>query len=853
VADRPSRSLADYRRKRAAGATPEPFGRGQPRPRAFVVQEHAARRRHHDFRLEWGGVLLSWAVPRGPSLDPAVKRLAVRVEDHPVDYADFEGVIPEGNYGAGAVIVWDRGRWLPVEDVEEGLARGKLLFDLEGHKLRGRFTLVRTGGRTRPESREWLLIKKADAFAVRGAEADSRALPPESVLSGLSLDELREGPRRAERVRRRLARQRTPRGPVEAARVQPMLAEPCARPFSRPGWLFEVKYDGYRAIAEVAERRARIFSRRGRELTRSFPELATTLAALPFHRLVLDGEIVAADAAGRPDFQRLQQRAQLRRAHEIGRASVEWPATYWVFDLLAFEDFDLRGLPLRRRRELLEQIVPRRGPVRLSPAFAEQGEAVYREATARGFEGMVAKRAASPYRSRRSGDWLKLRRLRSDDFVILGYAPGRGSRSGLGSLHLGAFAGGELLYAGRVGSGLDAEDRARLAADLDGLARPDPPCPVPRALSRGSRWAEPRLVCEVRYAEVTADGCLRQPVFVRRRDDKAPRECSHPGRPPAPAPAAPAGEETAPAREVPFTNLEKVFWPDDRLTKGDLVDYYRAISPWLLPYLGDRPLVLTRYPDGIEGKSFFQKDAPAWAPSWVRTETLWSEGSQREIRYFVCDELEQLLYVVNLGTIPLHVWSSRVATLAYPDWCILDLDPKEAPFAHVVRLARALLRLCRELGLPARAKTSGSTGLHVLVALGRRLDYERSRTLAGLLARAVERELPEITTLARRRDRRGGRVYVDTGQNGHGRLLAAPFSVRPLPGAPVSMPLRDSELSPRLQPRGHTLRDAPARMRRLRHDPLRAVLDATPDLLGALSRLEARLAEGDRRRGGAQT
>ena len=361
-------------------------------------------------------------------------------------------------------------------------------------------------------------------------------------------------------------------------------------------------------------------------------------------------------------------------------------------------------------------------------------------------------------------------------------------------------------------------------------------------------FVEPRLACEVRYTEVTSDGSLRQPVFLRLRDDKAPEECAHPlhasavsldaPRPESPE-ATPDPEAQRP--EVSLTNLDKVFWPKEKITTGDLIEYHRRIAPWILPYLRDRPLVLTRYPDGVEGKSFFQKDAPQWAPSWVRTERMWSEHANREIHYFVCDELEQLLYVINMGTIPLHVWSSRVATLQHPDWCILDLDPKGAPLEHVVRVAREIRRLCTSIELPTYVKTSGSTGVHVLLPLGRQLTFSQSRQLAGVLARTVVERLPEIATVARRVSSRQGRVYVDYLQNGHGQLLVAPFCVRPLAGAPVSMPLRWREVTRRLTRGRYTIHNAAARRRRLGGDPLLPLLGETPDLMEALERLQSRV------------
>jgi bifunctional non-homologous end joining protein LigD len=838
-----SRGLDAYRSKRRPGSTPEPFGSGFPQPFLFVVQQHAARRLHYDFRLEWRGVLLSWAVPKGPSLDPAEKRMAVHVEDHPVEYADFEGVIPEGNYGAGEVILWDRGRWIPREDVESGLAHGKLLFDLEGHKLHGRFTLVRTK-RQGKEGQEWLLIKKADGYAT----SDPIAHEDRSVLSGRTIEEMRGGSQRISRLAREILTSGAKPARVDASRARPMLAERTAKAFSAPGWLFEIKYDGYRAIAQAGASGAALYTRTGRPLTARFPEVARALASLPVEHAVLDGELVAFDASGRPSFQRFQQRSLLSRPEEIARVAVEIPVSYVVFDLLGFGDRDLRDLPLARRKELLAQLVPPVGALRYAEHFDERGEAVFQQVEALGFEGIVAKKADAPYRAGRSPQWKKVRSLETADLVVVGFTAPAGSRSGFGALQLARAEGDAFVYSGRVGTGFGDKQLKELRAELEKIRRDTPPCRDAPRLARGDHWVEPRLVCEVRYTEVTNEGLLRQPVFVRMRDDKEPSECTlEPrGTPEAENDAAaealvPAPEPAAPVvKSIAFTNRDKLFWPDDGLTKGDLIDYYEAISPWLLRYLQDRPLVMTRFPDGIAGKSFFQKDAPSWAPSWVRTETMWSEDSSRELRYFVCDDVESLLYVINMGTIPLHVWSSRLARLQHPDWCILDFDPKGAPFAHVVRACRTAYALCEELSLPAYLKTSGASGLHLLVPLGGQLTHEQSRTLAELMARVVVSREPDIATVTRAVRRRGGKVYVDALQNGHGKLLVAPFSVRPLPGAPVSMPLRVSELNARLDPARFTVRNAAARIRK-QGDALEGVLRDAPDLIGALERLAARM------------
>jgi bifunctional non-homologous end joining protein LigD len=835
-------ALKPYRAKRSADRTPEPSGSVAALPgRRFIVHQHAATRLHFDLRLEMDGVLKSWAVPKGPSRDPADKRLAVHVEDHPIEYGDFEGIIPEGNYGAGAVIVWDRGVWVPLEDPVAGLAKGKLLFELRGYKLRGVWTLVKI----KKGVKEWLLIKERDAYTAK----NGATFPPGSVLSGLTVEELRDGTDKAATLVAELKKLKAPMRAVRAEDVAPMLAETREEPFSRAGWVFEVKLDGYRMRAVKQGGTARLITRNGNDYSAAFPELIRPIAALPYSSLLMDGELVILDEQGRPSFQRLQNRARISRAAEIRHASVETPGTLYVFDLMAVEGFDLRSLPLVKRKALLRKLLPEAGPLRYSEHFEKDGEALYDRAVGMGLEGIVAKQADSPYKSGRSDLWQKVRADRTGDFVVVGYTAPKGSRGGFGALHLGGYADGKLVYAGRAGSGFSGRMLKDVADKLQALATPRPPFEGPVPAEKESHWVKPELVAEVRYKEVTGDGLLRQPVFLRFRDDKKPEECvldragSREQYDPVPDPS-PA--RTAPGsllREIKFSNLDKVFWPEERYTKGDLIEYYRAVSPWMLRYLADRPLVLTRFPDGINGKSFFQKDAPAYAQAFVRTVTIWSEDSQRDLDYFVCDDEASLLYIANMAAILLHIWSSRVATLETPDWCILDLDPKEAPFTDVVTVARAVKALCDDIGLPAGIKTSGSTGLHVLIPLGRQVTYEQSRTLGGLLARVIAAQLPDIATITRQVHKRGGKVYLDYVQNGHGRLLVAPFSARPLPGAPVSTPLAWRELTPKLDIRAFTIRTVPARMKKLKEDPLWPLLDQQPDLMAVLSRLHSRLDE----------
>lgn len=823
--------LSTYRDKRRASRTPEPFGgRVVAGGSIFVVQKHAARSLHWDLRLELDGVLLSWAVPKGPSPNQDDKRLAMRTEDHPLEYAEFEGVIPEGEYGAGAMIVWDRGVWIPVEDAREGLEKGKLLFELRGHKLRGRWTLVKT----KQAESSWLLIKERDAYL--DPEGSTEDYPDDSIYSGLTVDELPRADDHAEAVGERADEAGALEGDVRADDVKLMLATAQERPFSRDGWVFEIKYDGYRLLAERRGREAALRSRSGLDLTATFPEIARAVRGLPYEGLVLDGEAVVNDPEGKPSFSRLQRRGRITKRLDALRASVELPALYYAFDLLAVEGRDLRRLPLLERKALLREVLPTVGPVRYVDHIPDQGELVYRHVEAMGLEGVVGKKADAPYRGGRSRSWIKVRTVHTGAFAVVGWTEPKGSRGGFGALHLAYRDGGAWVYLGGVGSGFKDAELDAVADVLEELEVDASPCtggPVPTG--SGNHWVEPRLVAEVKYKEVTDQGLLRQPTFSRFRDDLPVEECDVV---PGGAGSEPTPVEAEEERDLALSNLDKIFWPEEGYTKGDLLEYHRRIAPWMLPYLRDRPLVMARYPDGIEGKSFFQKDAPPYAPDWVRTVTVWSEGSERELSYFVAEDVESLLYVVNLGTVPIHVWSSRVESLSSPDWCILDLDPKEAPFTDVVDVALTIRDLCDEIGLPCYPKTSGSSGIHVLVPLGRKLTYDQSRSLGQLLGQVVVSERPDIATLTRSPERREGKVYVDFVQNGHGRLLVAPFSVRPRAGAPVSTPLAWAEVTHDLRIGDHTMVNVPERMERLGEDPLRPVLDEEPDLLEALGRLQ---------------
>jgi bifunctional non-homologous end joining protein LigD len=870
-------SLSSYRAKRSEDTSPEPVGSVSAAPgRLFVVHKHAARQLHWDLRIEMDGVLRSWAVPRGPSYDMNDKRLAVRVEDHPLEYGDFEGIIPAGNYGAGGIIVWDRGEWVPLEDWREGLEKGKLLFELKGYKLHGKWTLVKI----KKSEKDWLLIKERDAYVRQPGDV----FPEQSVLSGLTVEEVKTGQTNASVVRKALQREDVPRGRLDPHKTPVMLAETTDTAFTRDGWLFELKMDGYRLLACKSGGEALLLTRNGNDYTDVFPEIAKAVKALPLDSCIIDGEVVVLDDEGKPSFSLLQQRGRITTPLDIKRAAVELPAAFFVFDLLSFEDFDVRPLPLTRRKELLAQLIPKIGAVRYLDHIEKAGEAFLTQVAALGLEGIVAKKVDSPYRGGRTDKWLKIKAEKTGDFVIVGFTEPRGNRSGFGALQLADYVNGTLVYAGRAGTGFAESQLSQFRSLLEPLIRNDPPClgpvPEPGAEARPksqipetktTTWTEPVHVCEVRFREWTHDGVLWHPAFLRIREDKRPHDCERQGwanapeinpdtgantpnapSDPSPVPApAPAIDE--PAAEVPrakpvqktvnISNPKKIFWPAEGYTKGDLIEYYRSISKWILPYLKNRPVVMTRYPDGIDGKSFYQKDAPEFAPDWIRTIPIWSTDTERDINYFVCDDEDSRVYIANLGAIPLHIWASRVGSLEQPDWCVIDLDPKDAPFSDVIRCAEVLHRICDESELPNYVKTTGKTGLHIMVPLGRQLTYAQSRTLGELLARLVIRELGTISTITRHVTKRGDKVYLDYLQNRHGQLIVAPFIVRPLPGATVSMPLTWDEVSMSLDPKRFTIRTALERMERTGVDPMLPVLGESPDLQNVLGKLGAMMAK----------
>jgi bifunctional non-homologous end joining protein LigD len=732
--------LEPYKKKRDPKKTPEPFGargkrgteKGKP---IFVVQRHDARRLHYDFRLEENGVLLSWAVPKGVPMRRGDRRLAVHVEDHPLDYAAFEGEIPAGEYGAGSVEIWDRGTY----DLVERKRDGGLTVELHGERLNGRWTLI--PARMDGDPKNWLLMRKDGSEVGNG------------------------------RVRR------------------PMLAQLAEKPPEGEGWVHEVKLDGFRAIATVHAGEATLCSRNGKDLTERFAPVARALPnALRSADCVLDGEVCALDKEGHARFGLLQR----------GEGSL----VVYLFDILELDGEDVTGRPLTERRELLEQtLIPGHPAVRLSVAFHD-GKALLKQVRSLGMEGIVSKRAGSTYQQgKRGGAWLKVKSRARQEFVIAGYTIGKGRRSkGIGALILAVERAGDLAYVGNCGTGFDDKELDRLQGLLDPLRRDT--CPLvevprmPRVRTADVVWVEPELVCEVEFAEWTSDERLRAPVYMGLRDDKPASEV-HRERPARGRP------------EPPLSNLDKVFWPDEGITKGDLIDYYRQVAEVLVPHLRDRPFTMKRYPDGIAGNHFFQKDAPKHMPDWIPTAafpaTSRDDRRKRMINYPLVNEPAALVWMANMGCIDMNAWYSRADRPERPDFVLFDLDPTpEVGFAGAVEAAQLVKVALDAVGLRGYPKTSGADGIHVLVPLARRYGYDDSRRLSATLARALADAHPGLITTEWSKARRRG-VLIDSNQNGPGRTIASVYSVRPKPGAPVSTPIEWDELTPELQPGDFTM------------------------------------------------
>ncbi len=772
-------TLREYRRKRDPKATPEPFGSDKHgKEPIFVVQRHDARSLHYDFRLERDGALASWAVPKGVPLEPGEQHLAVHVEDHPLDYADFEGEIPKGNYGAGSVEIWDRGTYELLEEKKNG----GLTVRLHGEKLQGTWALV--PAKLSGDPKNWLIIRKRDEAAAE-----------------------RSKPGRYKAMLATLAKE-LPKG---------------------EGWLFEVKWDGYRAISYVRGGEAELVSRNDNDLTERFPSVARALQrAVRTPDCVLDGEVCALDEAGRATFSAMQQ----------GRSDTRY--IYVVFDVLEIDGKPVIDLPLVERHERLRQLLDLRGgEIQISDTF-EDGERLLEAARQQHYEGVVAKRADSRYKpGQRGSDWLKIKTTNRQEFVIAGYSRGQGRRAGrFGALMLGTYEGGELRYVGNVGTGFGDEEIDRLLKLLKPLERSTSPFPTPPKMPKVRKgdvaWVEPKLVAEVEFVEWTHDGHLRAPSYQGLRDDKRPEQVHR--------------EEPLPTeirkgkRVLRLSNTDKLFWPEEGITKGDLIRYYRGVAPVLVPHLKDRPFTMKRYPDGWKGKFFFQKDAPKHMPEWIKgveitVSTRESPRQTRRIQAPVVNDDLSLLWMINMGCIDCNTWYSRIDKPERPDWVLFDLDPSpDVGFAETVQVALLIKQALDALGLASFPKTSGSEGIHVLVPIDRRSTYADTRRFAEIVAGAIARAHPGLATTEWSKAKRRG-VLIDANQNGEGKTIASVYSVRPKAGAPVSTPLRWEEVNDSLDPASFTMSAVLERVER-DGDLFEGVLTTKQSLARALKALQ---------------
>jgi bifunctional non-homologous end joining protein LigD len=775
--------LAEYRKKRDPKKTPEPFGGRKPgNEPIFVVQRHDARRLHYDFRLERDGALASWAVPKGVPLEPGQQHLAVHVEDHPLEYATFEGEIPKGEYGAGTVEICDAGTYELLEEKKNG----GLTVRLHGKRLEGTYALV--PAKLSGDPKNWLILRKRDEAA---AAVPSSGKPRRYAAMLATLTE------------------EVPRG---------------------EGWAFEIKWDGYRIVASLAGGDADLRTRKDQDYTKRFENVARALPkALKTPDCVVDGEVVALDEDGRPSFSAMQQ------------AGSGTPILYYVFDLLEVDGEPLIDLPFVERHKRLEQLLDRRNQtVRLSEAF-DDGNALLEAAKQQRLEGIMAKRLDSRYLpGRRTRDWLKIKARNRQEFVIVGYTRGKGRRERtLGSLILGVYEGGELVYAGNCGTGFTDQEIDRLLAKLRPLERDTPPFRVvpkmPRVRKSDVIWVEPKLVCEVEFVEWTHDGHLRAPAYKGLREDKDPLDVRR-----EQAEAMPS-EVKKGNRVLRLSNLDKLFWPEERITKGDLLSYYRAVADVLVPHLRDRPFTMKRYPDGWQGEFFFQKDAPKHMPEWIpaaeiEVSTRESPRRRRKIRAPLVNDELALLWMVNMASIDMNTWYSRVDKLDRPDWVLFDLDPSpDVGFAETIEVALLVKEALDALELESYAKTSGADGMHVLVPITRRHTYDDTRRFAEIVAGALARRHQGLVTTEWAKAKRRG-VLIDSNQNGEGKTIASVYSVRPKAGAPVSTPLAWDEVNDSLDPAAFTMEAVVERVR-VEGDLFAGVLKTKQSLSKALAAL----------------
>jgi bifunctional non-homologous end joining protein LigD len=820
-------TLSKYNQKRNFKDTAEPQGKiGRSKNELlFVIQKHAASHLHYDFRLEMDGVLKSWAVPKGPSLDPEVKRLAMMVEDHPYSYKDFEGTIPEGNYGAGNVIVWDNGTYLPADDDYKGTAENKLLadlkkghlsFTLKGKKLKGNFSLVKLRGK---QENAWLLIKKEDKYAA----TDDILKKDKSVISKLDLDTLEKKTTVKEKAdskkktaEKTIVSEETVNKKTPVAFSTPMLASITEKPFDNVDWVFENKYDGYRTLAVINEENVQLLSRNKISFTNNFKPVTEDLKKMT-HDVVLDGEVIVEDESGRSNFQLLQNYLK------TGKGNIK----YYVFDILNLDGNDTTNLTLLERKELLKMLLSnfKFSHVFYSDHIQEKGIEFFDLAAKNESEGIIAKRADSLYTiGKRSGDWLKIKLSQQEEAIIIGITEPKNSRTCFGALLLGQYEDNKLKFIGKCGTGFTQQILKELHTKFIPYFIDKSPLEEKIPIRDMIQWIKPKFICQVKFAEWTQDNHLRQPVYLGLRIDKKVSEVVFAGKN-----KETVIEENKEEMErndnkkvnqendydlkvgkttLHLTNQNKIYFPDDNITKGDVVNYYNEIADLILPYLKDRPQSMYRFPNGIKEFGFYQKDVDQdKIPSWLKTKKIFSESNNADIDYLICNDKATLLYMANLGCIDINPWNSTIKHIDNPDWVVIDIDPEKDDFKGVVKTALAVKEVMDSFETECYCKTSGASGLHVYIPLGGRYDYDSVKIFAELIAREVHSRLPETTSLERSIKKRNHKIYIDYLQNRKGQTLAAPYSVRPKPGATVSTPLEWSEVNEKLLPSQFTIKN----------------------------------------------
>lgn len=805
-------SLTLYKQKRKFTNTPEPEGREvrkKSNKLVFVIHKHQASHLHYDLRLEVGRVLKSWAVPKGPSLDPKIKRLAMMVEDHPYEYRHFEGSIPKGNYGAGDVIIWDQGYYKPRKESDDpnkemikDINKGMVSFILYGKKLRGEFTLVKEKSKA---ENAWLLIKKNDEFA-SGRDISKES---ESVVSGREI--------KTQKSKTVIDVSKQPEKEMPSS-IKPMLAYLSDDAFDDSNYIFEVKWDGYRALLYKKGKDIKLKSRNDKSFNTKFSEIVEAAKGIEGD-FVIDGEVVALDQKGKAHFEWLQNWGHTH----------EGTIVYIVFDILWLNGHDLRTMELKDRKEVLNSLIAG-NVIKYSDHIEKKGKELFGLAIKNNLEGIMAKRSGSTYQpGRRSRDWLKLKTHMRQEAVIGGFTEPKGSRKYIGALVLGIYKEGKLFYAGHSGGGIPPKLMPELRRKLESIEIKKSPFIDSFKPNSVVHYVKPELICEVTFSEWTKGGHFRQPIFVGLREDKKAKEV----RREKPITATYNKKMT----KVELTHLDKVFWPKLGITKGDLINYYRSVSDYILPYLKDRPHSLLRQPNGINGQAFFQKDMDHTPPDWVKTVAIYSESNKKDINYLVCDSPDSLIYMVQLGCIEINPWSSTTKHLDKPDWAVIDLDPEEIGFESVIKTANTVKSVCDQLDIETYPKTSGKTGIHIYIPLGAKYTYDQSKQFSQLIAQEVNKRLPDITSIERSPTKRKGKVYIDYLQNRKGQTLAAPYCVRPAKNPNVSMPLDWSEIKHGLKPEGFNIKNAISRTEKI-GDIWQPVLSSGIDMLSAINRMK---------------